>query len=589
MLLLSAPLWDHPTTVLSQLWPTTDSQHPARQACCYCQRPSGIIRPQCCLNSGQQQTSNTQQGKHVVTVSAPLGSSDHSVVSTLANYRLPTPSKAGMLLLSAPLWDHPTTVLSQPWPTTDFQHPARQACCYCQRPSGIIRPQCCLNPGQLQTSNTQQGNPVVTVSAPLGSSDYSVVSTLANYRLPTPSKTSMLLLSASLWDHPTTVLSQPWPTTDFQHPARQACCYCQRPSGIIRPQCCLNSGQPQTSNTQQGKHVVTVSAPLGSSDHSVVSTLANYRLPTPSKAGMLLMSAPLWDHPTTVLSQPWPTTDFQHPARQACCYCQRPSGIIRPQCCLNPGQLQTSNTQQGNPVVTVSAPLGSSDYSVVSTLANYRLPTPSKTSMLLLSASLWDHPTTVLSQPWPTTDFQQPARQACCYCQRPSGIIRPQCCLNPGQLQTSNTQQDKHVVTVSAPLGSSDHSVVSTLANYRLPTPSKTSMLLLSAPLWDHPTTVLSQLWPTTDFQHPARQACCYCQHPSGIIRPQCCLNPSQLQTSNTQQDKHVVTVSAPLGSPDHSVVSTLANYRLPTPSKAGMLLLSAPLWDHPTTVLSQL
>ena len=26
-----------------------------------------------------------------------------------------------MLLLSAPLWDHPTTVLSQPWPTTDFQ------------------------------------------------------------------------------------------------------------------------------------------------------------------------------------------------------------------------------------------------------------------------------------------------------------------------------------------------------------------------------------------------------------------------------------------------------------------------------------
>ena len=27
------------------------------------------------------------------------------------------------------------------------------------------------------------------------------------------------------------------------------------------------------------------------------------------------------------------------------------------------------------------------------------------------------------------------------------------------------------------------------------------------SPLWDHPTTVCSQLWPTTDFQHPARQA----------------------------------------------------------------------------------
>ena len=130
----------------------------------------------------------------------------------------------------------------------------------------------------------------------------------------------MLLLTAPLCDHPTTVLSQPWPTTDFQHPARQSCCYCQRPSGIIRPQCCLNPGQLQTSNTQQGNHVVTVSAPLGSSDHSVVSTLANYRLPTPSKASMLLLSAPLCDHPTTVLSQPWPTTDFQHPARQSCCY-----------------------------------------------------------------------------------------------------------------------------------------------------------------------------------------------------------------------------------------------------------------------------
>ena len=36
----------------------------------------------------------TSSGNHVVTVSAPLGSSDLSVVSTLANYRLPTLSKA---------------------------------------------------------------------------------------------------------------------------------------------------------------------------------------------------------------------------------------------------------------------------------------------------------------------------------------------------------------------------------------------------------------------------------------------------------------------------------------------------------------
>ena len=42
-------------------------------------------------------------------------------------YMFLTTSLAIKLLLSAPLWDHPTTVLSQPWPTTDFQHPTRQA------------------------------------------------------------------------------------------------------------------------------------------------------------------------------------------------------------------------------------------------------------------------------------------------------------------------------------------------------------------------------------------------------------------------------------------------------------------------------
>ena len=48
-----------------------------------------------------------------------------------------------------------------------------------------------------------------------------------------------------------------------------------------------------------------------------------------------------------------------------------------------------------------------------------------------------------------------------------------------------------------------------------------------------------------------------------------------------TSPDNRVVTVSAPLGSSDHSVVSTLANYRLPTPRRqANVWLYDKADWD---------
>ena len=67
--------------------------------------------------------------------------------------------------------------------------------------------------------------------------------------------------------------------------------------------------------------------------------------------------------------------------------------------------------------------------------------------------------------------------------------------------------------------------------------------------------------------------------------------DPSKLDLFlTTSSDNHVVTVSAPLGSSDHGVVSSTANYRLPTPSKTGkrkVWLYDKADWDGMRTYLA--